>query len=160
VSPQPIDTTHLFSRDWTGFSGPAIGVSYSFGGTSGRFEVAEIIARVFPAYKAFVTTVTKLEPTISFQFGPDPADTLTYRSKAAVEYTTPAHTEGLGTRSSLKKNGSPMHGVAILVGQEPDLLLLAVRLPSGLDAVRPAIVGQVERDAARHPRGFDTAASR
>ena len=53
VSPEPMDSKTLLSLDWKGFTGPAIQISVSDGGTSGRFEVAKVIARVFPEYKAF-----------------------------------------------------------------------------------------------------------
>jgi hypothetical protein len=66
-----------------------------------------------------------------------------------VEYTTPAQTEGLGTHSRLKKNGSPIYGAAILIGQAPDLTLLSVRLPDDLTGLTSAIVRQVESDSAR-----------
>lgn len=84
----------------------------------------------------------------SFQFGPFPRDTLAYKSKSIVEYTTPAQTDGLGTYSALKKGGSPIAGVAILTGKAPDVLFLAVRLPAALNGLTPVIVGQAERDAA------------
>jgi hypothetical protein len=149
VSPAPIDTKNIFSTG-PGLAGPAIQLSYSFGDTSGRFIVAEIIARVFPAYRAFVTGVMRDydQPEISFAFGSYPADTLTYTSKNAVEYRTPAQKDGLGTHSRLRKNGSPIHGVAILIGETPDLLLLSVRLPPELNGLTTAIVRQIERDAA------------
>jgi hypothetical protein len=46
--------------------------------TSGRFEVAEIIARVFPDYKDFVSLVMELFdfPPTEFTFGPYPNDVL------------------------------------------------------------------------------------
>ena len=140
VSPEPIDSTRFFSSDHAGFAGPAIEISNSIGDTSGRFTVAEIIARVFPAYRAFVANVAEMlnQPASSIPSGPNPTDTLIYRSKTMVEYRTPAQTEGLGTRSMLKKNGDPIDGVAILTGDTPDLRLLSVRLPSnknGLAAV-------------------------
>jgi hypothetical protein len=53
VSPDAIDSKTLLSVDWKGFAGQVIEISVSSGGTSGRFEVAKVIARVFPAYKAF-----------------------------------------------------------------------------------------------------------
>jgi hypothetical protein len=155
VSPQPINPARLFSSDWPSVSGAAIVLSYTFGGTSGRFKVAEIIARVFPAHSAFVQGVIAREPDMTFPSGPYPADALTYKSKAAVEYVTQAHADGLGTSSGLKRDDRPIIGAAILVGPEPDLLIVAVRLPSALQALTPAIVDQVEREAARHPRGFD-----
>lgn len=66
-----------------------------------------------------------------------------------VVYRTPAHADGLGTNLWLKKNGSPIDGVAILTGQTPDLTLLSVRLPPGLSGFTSVIVHQVERDASR-----------
>ena len=36
---------------------PAIQLSYSIGDTSGRFEVARIVARVFPKYQGYVQHV-------------------------------------------------------------------------------------------------------
>ena len=128
VSPQSIDTP-LFAPGWKGFAGPAIEFAHRFGDTFGRFAVAEVIARVFPAYKMFATHVMEEIPASPFTFGPYSKDSLTYKRTTVVEYKTPAQTEGLGTHSSLLKNGSPIEGVAILIGQTPDLLLLSVRLP-------------------------------
>ena len=152
VSPRPIDTAKIFVTDASRFTGPVIEVAYRSGDTSGRFDVVEITARIFPAYKAFVTETMELfdEPAGSVPFGPYPKDRLTYKSKRLVEYRTPPQTDGLGTHSWLKKNGSPIDGVAMLVGQTPDLLLLSVRLPADLTGLTSAIVHQVERDAARH----------
>lgn len=148
VSPQPIDTANLFSADRGGLSGPAIEISHRFGDTFGRFSVAEVIARVFPDYRAFVTSVME-GFDLPITFGPYPKDILTYKGKTLVEYTTPAQTEGLGTRFWLRKNGSPIDGAAILVGPTPDLLFLSVRLPADLAGLTSAIVGQAESDAAR-----------
>ena len=154
VNPEPIDAKNMFSSGRSKVAGPVIQISRRYGGTSGRFSVAEIIARVFPAYKPFVTSVMQDfdQPSSSFPFGPYPTDALTYRSKTMVEYRTPAQTDGLGTYSWLEKNGSPIDGVAILVGQTPDLLLLAVRLPLDLNGFTSDIVGQFERDATSFPR--------
>jgi hypothetical protein len=128
-------------------------LKFRSGDTSGRFEVAEVIARVFPAYKPFVTRMMEEfgQPASSFPFGPFPKDILTYKGKTVVEYTTPAQTEGLGTHFWLRKNGSPIHGAAILIGPAPDLLFLSVRLPPDLGGLTSAIVGQAESDAARLP---------
>ena len=153
VSPQPIDTANVFSTE-IGFTGPAIVISGHSGDTSGRVTVAEVIARVFPAYKAFATAVMKeFDPPInSIVFGPYPTDTLTYKSKTAVEFKTPPLKEGLGTYKWIKKSGSPIDGVAILVGQAPDLLLLSVRLPPNLDGLTSAIVRQAERETEHGTR--------
>lgn len=154
VSPRPIDTATIFSTGRRGFAGPTIEISYSIGDTSGRFVVAEIIARVFPAYQAFVKDTMEMfdQPASSFPSGPYPKDRLTYKSKTVVEYRTPAQTDGLGTHSSLKKNSNSIDGVAILVGQTPDLLLLSVRLPADLTGLTSSIVLQVEHDKGHGAR--------
>jgi len=87
-----------------------------------------------------------------FTFGPFPTDALTYKSKTVVEYQTPAETDGLGTHSWLLKNGAPIDGVAILVGDPPDLFLLSERLPAELAELTPIILGHAEREAARPAR--------
>ena len=85
--------------DWKGFTGSAIEIAVSSGGTSGRFEVAKVIARVFPAYKQFAQNVIAegIEPASDFPSGPYSNDKLTYRAKNIVEFETPANTAGLGT---------------------------------------------------------------
>ena len=146
VGPQPIDES-MIGR--SGFAGPMIEISHTFGPNSRRFDVARIIARVFPAYKpsAYKLLEGFDSEMSSLTFGPYPQDALTYKSNRVVEYKTPAQTDGLGTQSSLKKDGSPIAGVAMLVGQTPDLLLLSVRLPSELSGLTSVIIRQLERDA-------------
>jgi len=148
VSPDPIDTKNIFSSDWKGITGDGIQISYSSGGTSGRFEVAKVIARVFPAYKQFAQNVIAegLVPVSEFPFGPYPKDKLTYRSKSVVEYETPANTQGLGTDSRLQPNASPIEGLAIISGVDTDLILLAARVAEADRDLIPAIVSQVESD--------------
>ena len=153
VSPKQIDIQMLFSDKWGGLRGPAVQLDYRYGDTAGRFGVAEIIARVFPAYKAFaVRVMNEVTPPESFTFSPYPHDALTYRSKTVVEYTTPAGTDGLGTRSSLKKNSSPIEGVAMLVEPTPDLVQVAVRLPPDMRQLSSTIIHQIELDAAHRPQ--------
>jgi len=151
VSSQPINSSELFSPNWAGFVGPAIEIAWESGDTSGRLEVARIIARVFPIHKAFAERVMEegIEPEDYIRFGPFPKDKLTYRSKEIVEYQTPAQTEGLGTNSRLKKNAIPISGVAILTGQTPDLVFLAVRLSADQNDLTPAIIREVE-NAVEH----------
>jgi hypothetical protein len=150
VSPDPTDSKTLLSLDWKGFTGPAVQISVDDGGTSGRFEVAEIIARVFPAYKAFAQKVIAegIEPASDFPFGPFPSDKLTHRSKSVVEFETPANAQGLGTDSRLQMNASPIDGVAIISGADTDLTLLSARVPETDGDLIPAMVAQVESEAA------------
>ncbi len=127
LSPNPIQHDR---SGWHGLEGQAIEIYRMFGGTSGRYGIAEIMARVFPSYRAFATKVMEgMDPPLPT--GPYPKDTLTYRSKTIVEYNTPARTEGLGNfHSSLGKNDLPIRGAAIIlgkppsVGDGPDLVLL------------------------------------
>lgn len=53
VTPEPIETSDRFSAV-PHITGPVIEVDHWYGGTSGRFPVARITARVFPKYKTFV----------------------------------------------------------------------------------------------------------
>ena len=150
VGPDPINTSDLSSMDWKGFSGQVIEVSEMDGGTSGRFEVAKVIARVFPAYKTFAQNVIAegLEPASDFPFGPYPSDKLTHRRKNTVEFETPANAQGLGTDSRLQANASPIDGVAIIAGADTDLVQLSARVPAGDRDLIPAMVGQTEKEAA------------
>jgi hypothetical protein len=145
VSPEPIDRAKLLSR---GLADSVVLIAYSSGGSSGRFAVAEMIARVFPAWRWFADQVYKGYDQTA-PAGPYPKDRLNYKGKTIVEYETPAKTDGLGTGPLIEKNGSPINGVAILVGQTPDLVLLSVRLPVGLSKLTSEIVSQVERANAK-----------
>lgn len=155
VSKNPILGADLLSLKWKGFAGPVIQASFEYGGTSGRFGVAKMISRVFPKHTTFVQGVINedrdvgITPPDSFPSGPYPQDRLTYKSNEIVEYETPAETEGLGTQSELLKNADPIRGVAILVGEEPDLAYLAVRLPPDVTDLTSTIILQVERDAEK-----------
>jgi len=154
VSPDPTTATHVLSTEWQGLSGPAVRLARSYGDTSGRVEVARVIARVFPNYRTFVQNVSEMfdAPKDWFPLGPYPADTLTYKSKRVVEYRTAAAAEGLGTNSQMLKNDQPIDGTAILTGRSPDLLLLSVRLPTDLRGLAPTIIHQAERDEANRWR--------
>lgn len=152
LSPQPLSSKELiFHKDWKGFDGPAIQISDIDGGTSGRFEVARTIARVFPAHIDFTRRVIAegLEPASDFPTGPYPGDKLTYRSADVLEFETPANTDGLGTMSFLLKNNSSIRGVAILVGEDTSLLQLSARLPANSTRLTRIIIQEAERDAAK-----------
>jgi hypothetical protein len=110
-----------------------------------------MVARVFPSHRAFVSKVIAegIEPASDFPLGPYPKDRLVYKNKESVKYETPALTNGLGTQSRLQKNADPIRGVAVLVGQEPSLLFLAVRLPSEIADLTSPIIQQTECDAVQ-----------
>jgi hypothetical protein len=150
LSPDAMDSTTLLSMDWKGFTGPAIEIAFVDGGTSGRFQVAKVIARVFPAYKQFAQNVIAegLEPASDFPSGPYPSDKLTDRGTSIVEFETPANTTGLGTDSRLLPNASPIDGVAIITSTDTDLIQLSARVSAKDHDLLPLIVKQVESDAA------------
>jgi hypothetical protein len=151
VTPMPLNSAHVFSDSWKGISSYGIQLSESNGDTSGRFEVAQIIARVFPADWAFVRRVIAEgdEPATAFHYGPYPADKLTYKGKETVEYVTPPNTEGLGTKSFLIKDAYPIDGVALLTGEELSLTHLSVRLSPEMSDLLPVIIRQVEQDSSQ-----------
>jgi hypothetical protein len=133
VSPQPIT--------WGGTAEAAVSIENLSGDTSGRFPVAEVIARVFPARKAFVQSVIDGSASgTEFKFGPYPNDKLTVQTDRLVEFQTPARSDGLGTMGQLKPNDDPIDGLAMLRGPTPDLLMLRVRLPRELHDLTPVII--------------------
>ena len=150
LSPKPI---HHSLSGWEGLEGTAIEINHMSGENSGRYEVAEIMARVFPEYRAFARRVWE-DIDLPLPSGPYPKDTLTYISKTIVEFKTPPQTEGLGNfHSWLKKSGTPIQGAAILIvdPQNPipssaRLVLLSVRFPPDLARLTPTIIRYVERD--------------
>jgi hypothetical protein len=130
VSPMPIKRGD-FPPNWAGINGPAVQVDNVDGGTSGRFEVAQVLARIFPAQRTYVQSVINSfdQSASDYTFGPYPNDKLIVQKDRLVQYRTAPRSEGLGTMSRLKANDDPIDGVALLQGQTPDLLMLRVRLP-------------------------------
>ena len=143
-----------------GTAGPMVVVSSMSGGTSGRFGVAQVIARVFPAHEAFVRNVMKegLMPASEFPSGPYPKDKVTVRSDTVVEYETAPHSKGLGTDAGLTADDNPIQGIAILEGEYPDVVLVAVRLPADMKDLAFDIIQQVERENSPRPSGGEAGA--
>ncbi len=153
VAPGPFQASDIAAnQSWAGASGDAIEARVASGETSGRFEVAHVAARVFPAHQAFVQGVIGegIEPASSFPSGAYAGDKITAKGGEVVEFQTPANAVGLGTDANLNERltpgADPVSGAAILVGDAPDLALAAVRLPAGLRALAPTIVAQFEAD--------------
>jgi hypothetical protein len=152
VAPQPLQPSDLAASRWSGAAGDAIEARGASGDTSGRFEVAEAIMRVFPAHHAFAQGVINegIQPASSFPSGPYPSDKITTKSNEVVEFQTPANTVGLGTDTNLNERmgpgADPVVGVAILAGQTPDLAAVTVRLPANLESLAPAIIQRFEAD--------------
>jgi hypothetical protein len=147
VSAEPINASGRFSGT-KDLNGSAVQLRYISGDGSGSISVAEIIARVFPAYRSLAVHVMNGfdVPDRDRIFGPYPNDILTYKSAKVVEFTTPARVDGLGTLL-LSKNNSAISGVVILVGQAQDLMHLSLRLPAAMAQYSSSIIKQLEFDA-------------
>jgi len=153
VTPELHNAGDLFRAE-TKLTGPAIELSRIMGGTSGRFEVAKIGARIFPISNSFVQQVIDegFVPKEEFPTGPYPNDTLTRLSDTEVEFLTTANHEGLGTNDRIAKNSQVISGMAILLPEEDmDLVILAVRLPPEIQALALAIIQAAERDRGTPP---------
>ncbi len=152
VSPNPIKNSELFSTDGKGFTGDVIQASVSYGDTSGRFEVARIVARMFPVYRRWVQSVIaeRTDPEVPYVFGPFASDTLYALSTNFVAFETPANTQGFGTESRLVPNAQPIRGVARLYGRGPTLLQVSVRLQENQSELIGPILLQVQADTAQN----------
>jgi hypothetical protein len=111
-------------------------------GGSSTAMAAEVWARVFPAYRPLVRGLIDAGdlPAEVYTFSPYPDDKLIVQAARLVRFQTPPHSEGLGTMGHFKANDDPIDGAAILKGQNPDLLMLRVRLPRGQRDLAPVII--------------------
>lgn len=144
VTPQAIGYREI-GPDASQLAGPVVQVGVNYGGTSGRFAVAEAIARLFPDHIAFIRQVeeTGLEFAEPLPAGPYPNDRLDRRSATEVRFVTPARREGLGTERWIAPGGSAVRGFVILLPeQDMDLVAARVRLPAGQDDLAPAILDE------------------
>jgi len=155
IAPEVLDSTKLLEhKNWKGFTGPAIQLSESDGGTSGRFEVAKMVARVFPAHSDYARKIIAegFGSASDYPFGPFRSDHLTYKGRNLVEFITPAHRNGLGTMSWLLPSDQPITGFALLtIGPDIDteLLHLSFRLPPTLSHLGATLTQQAEAEASR-----------
>jgi hypothetical protein len=152
VAPNPVQPSDLSGTRWAGAGGEAIEARVASGDTSGRFTVAQVIQRVFPAHQAFAQGVINegVDPASSFPTGPYASDKITTKSNEVVEYQTPANAVGLGTDTNLNlrlaPGADPVSGVVILSGQAPDLSQASVRLPASLAPLAGDIIQKYEAD--------------
>jgi hypothetical protein len=153
VAPGPINFNDVSGSGWAAGAGQAVEVSWVAGDTSGRFEVAQAIARLFPTQMAFARKVIAegVEPASSFPTGPFLQDQLTRRGDNLVEYETPAGARGLGTTFSQLISGTAIDGVALLQGHTPDLVFLAARLPANEQGLVAVIESRLEADSGAGP---------
>ena len=142
VTPEPHDARDQLAAAPPPLRGPAVQISESLGGTSGRFEVARMIAQAFPAQMDFVRRVAAEEIGQPLPTGPVATDRIVRLRPLTVGYTTPAGRAGLGTDSWLAPGARPIDGVAILDPANGDMVLVKVdvRLPADQAGLARAIL--------------------
>lgn len=138
----------------TKLKGPAVELLRINGGTSGRFEVAAVVARLFPSKNDFVQQVIDegLVENEAFPSGPYPDDKLVRWGDTRVDFVTPANHGGMGTYDKMAINGQPISGIVILLpDQDMNLVKLDVRLPPETRHLRQAIITAVKKSNGLPP---------
>jgi hypothetical protein len=128
--------------------GRGVVVRFSYGETSGRFEVARAIFQLFPAYRGFARRVAAEDIAWPGLRAPlARTDRIVRRGPAMVDFSTPAHRLGLGTEGRLSPNAEPVTGSVRLVrASSPNLLHLDMRLGPNMAAQRTAILSAFHGD--------------
>jgi hypothetical protein len=117
----------------------------SYGGTSGRFDVAEVSARLFPVVMGDFVARVKAEafPAPDFaKIRPYLDDQYIYLNPKLVEFTTPAHEKGIGTGIFVPST-NPVRGVVSLAAgdeRETNLLQFELRLSPSDDRLAQALI--------------------
>ena len=126
-------------------TGSGVIAAESYGGTSGRFEVAAVSARLFPVVMANFVARVKAEgfPVPDFaKIKPYPEDHYTYLTPTMVEFTTPAHDTGIGT-GIFTPSTNPVRGLVSLAAGgegETNLLQFQLRLSPSEDPMAHALI--------------------
>jgi hypothetical protein len=149
VTPRVIDSRQFFRSNGYATKEDAVELSYSYGGTSGRWAVAHAIARYFPTYRKFIQTNFEGLDVGPLPKGPYSHDILAQRSANAVRYVTPPLTAGAGAAGMLSPSSRPIYGLATLVGdaKEPNLSQVNVRLPEAYEGLTKVIIDNVKQEA-------------
>jgi len=154
VAREPVKAEDFIRRREKPITGPAIQISMNDGGTSGRFEVARLVARYFPQRRAFLQNVLAegIEPASDFPNGGFKTDRIVQRQDDLIEVLTPPYKKGLGTMSRLVPSDLPIHAAAVVTGSVDDDwggIIFSVRLASEQDALAPTVLAW----NLRHYRG-------
>lgn len=154
VAPTTIGAADLVGEHNFRTTGNAVELSYDLGGTSGRWAVAEAIARYFPRYRNFIRHTFQGIDARGLDAGPLPSgpyqhDSVSRRSDKLVRYTTPPLAKGAGTAWTLAPSAQAVQGFSALVKDVsgPDLLSLNVRLPDKAGVLTQAIIRNAEQEA-------------
>lgn len=130
VTPHRI--SYLTDRPFS-FAPPIIEMSTLDGETSGRFIVAQLGLMLFPKRtKKYIdqiereTGLTPAQVLTQTKLGIGSADKLTYLSKQAVQFVTPANKKGLGTEGAVKVAKAPIQGIVVLYEYQGDPIGMTV----------------------------------
>lgn len=128
--------------------GPQIIRQFSEGGTSGRFAVARVAARVFPQARSFAEGVRDegMDDANAYVFAPWPSDEIRHLAQDVVSYATPGGQNGLGTDGDGPVSPLATRGLVFLIGDpavEPSVRHLKVQLSGNDVALFPAIAAEM-----------------
>ena len=109
VTPDPHGFEDL-RADAPKLQGPVVVIARHSGETTGRFEVAAVAARLFPAARHFVRKVIaeNIVAASHFHFAPYKTDTVRRLSSTVAEFVTPPNRKGLGTSDRIAANDQPV----------------------------------------------------
>ena len=152
VTPELHDPESLLRGDRP-LRGPGVVLVIRYGGTSGRWEVAAMISRMFPQHRAFLRRFDELGLTLGdMPSGPYPDDVIRRTTETWLEFTTPAGRNGLGTDGFLAPGAGQVEGLVMLLPEdEMTMVELDVRLPVGDADLAHWIIS-----AVRHDHGDDS----
>ena len=151
VAPQPLSFNRILGEGAT-LRGPVVLSTYTFGGTSGRWAVVEMIARYFPGHHAFIQEVRDMGFDLgTLPTGPHRGDRIVSRTPTEIRLITPPGRRGEGTSFRLTPNHEPVESLIILhPASDMDASTVTIRLPRALAGLSPAILQQARRTASRH----------
>lgn len=147
VAPEKLSSSDLRGQNQFSTKGSAVELAFDYGGTSGRWAVAEAIARYFPRHRGFIQQNFQGLDIGPLPSGPYPHDSVSQRSDTLVRYTTPPLTKGAGTTWVLAPSAQPIRGLSMLVNDPdgPDVLRVNVRLPHARSALAAVILENAQR---------------
>lgn len=149
VAPEQFSSRDFFGGHHFSTKGSAVELTYSYGGTSGRWAVADAIARYFPLHRNFIKDNFQGLDTGPLPSGPYPHDLLSQQTENLVRYTTPPFLKGAGTAWVLAPSARAIQGLTMLVDDTdgPNLLRVNVRLSDADDGLTNIILQSAQREA-------------
>lgn len=129
-----------------GLTGPAVEMSFLNGENAGREDVADLFSCLFPFERDFIRRAAADDDVSGPRHRPGSpcaGERLVRHGRGRVDYTTPAHRQGLGTFGSrLGPGDGAIVGSAVLArsnGDENSVILSMIRLPDRLRALTPMV---------------------